>query len=138
MAVDFEDFEDFDRFLDEARRGLDALGKEPLPEKELAGGEGTAADGRVSARVSPECRLTSLKVDPRVVRMGSHELCDLIMVAVNAALDDLRANLEARREHVDVAGLAQALEGVQEESMRKMNALTQEIGDLARRIESRG
>jgi hypothetical protein len=60
------------------------------------------------------------------------------MVAVNAALDDLRANLEARHEHVDVAGLAQALEGVQEESMRKMNAFMQEIGDLARRTESRG
>ncbi|MGS2644630.1 YbaB/EbfC family nucleoid-associated protein [Streptosporangium sp. LJ11] len=135
MAVNFEDF---DRFLDEARRGLDALGKEPPPKEEPRGGEGRAADGRVSATVSPQCRLTSLKVDPRIMRMGSRELCDLIMVAVNAALDDLRANIEAGHEHVDVAALARALEGVQDASMRKMNALTHEIGDLARRIENRG
>ncbi|MFS1304110.1 YbaB/EbfC family nucleoid-associated protein [Streptosporangium longisporum] len=135
MAVDFESF---DRFLDEDRRGLGALGKEPPPEREPSGGEGTAADGRVSARISPECRLTSLEVDPRIMRMGSHELCDLVMAAVNAALDDLRANVEARREHVDAAGLARALEGVQDESMRTMNAIVQEIGDLAHRIENRG
>ncbi|MER7128462.1 hypothetical protein [Streptosporangium saharense] len=128
--------EDFDRFLEEARRALDAA--DQPPEDELSGGEGTAADGRIVARVSPDGLLTSLKADPRVMRMGLQELCDQVVHAVNAALGDLRANLDARHGAVDVTGLAETLETVQEESLRKMNDFVQEIEELARRIEGRG
>ncbi|MFF0578829.1 hypothetical protein [Streptosporangium saharense] len=129
--------EDFDRFLEEARRALDAADRPPSDE-ELPGGEGTAADGRIVARVSPDGLLTSLQADPRVMRMGLQELCDQVVHAVNAALGDLRSNLDARHGAVDLTGLAETLGTVQEESLRKMNDFVREIEELARRIEGRG
>ncbi|MEU1735210.1 YbaB/EbfC family DNA-binding protein [Streptosporangium sp. NPDC020145] len=130
-------FEDFDRFLEEARRALDAADRPPS-EDEPPGGRGTAADGRIVAEVSPDGLLSSLRADPRVMRMGLQELCDQVVHAVNAALNDLRSNLDARHGAVDVTGLTETLGTVQEESMRRMNLFVEEIGELARRIEGRG
>ncbi|MEU8248688.1 YbaB/EbfC family nucleoid-associated protein [Nonomuraea sp. NPDC048916] len=51
-------------------------------------GKAEAAGGLVAARVGADGRLVGLKLQPRVMRLGSDELAEAIVAAVNAALED--------------------------------------------------
>src|SRR5258707_1142939 len=82
---------DLDRLLEDTRRALSEMGARPADQATLAElrGTGTAADDQVRAAVVIGGRLETLSVDPRLMRMGSEALCEQIVFAVNAALDDL-------------------------------------------------
>ncbi|WP_188189685.1 YbaB/EbfC family nucleoid-associated protein [Nonomuraea sp. SYSU D8015] len=101
-------------------------------------GEGTAANGRVRATVAPGGRLSSLTVDPRLMRAGSEEMCAEIVKAVNAAVDDLRAKaVQQAGASPDAEELSATLLTLQQESVRQMEKFTQAINDVVLRFERR-
>ncbi len=126
------------RLLEDTRRALGALRTGSGSGSEDAKpvhGEGSAADGRVTAAVASGGHLESLTVDPRLLRSGSEEVCAQIMVAVNAAMDDLKTRTaEASPAVMDPAALAETLEGLQTESMRQMSRFTEGIAETVAKI----
>ena len=102
-----------DQLLEDTRRVLAEMrpGAGTPPDPGELRGEGEAADGQVRAVAGPSGsgksgmvravagaggRLESLTVNPRALRLGSEALCEQIVVAVNAALDDLRDRVEGQ------------------------------------------
>lgn len=128
-----------DRLLEDTRRMLEQMrsgGEEPPDPGELRG-EGEAADGQVQAVAVAGGRLESLTVNPRAMRMGSEALCEQIVAAVNAALDDLRGKAAAQAVAaggVDPAALAEQMRDLHTESVRQMDMFTQGIRDALDRI----
>ncbi|WP_285779517.1 YbaB/EbfC family nucleoid-associated protein [Microtetraspora sp. NBRC 13810] len=53
-----------------------------------------AAKGLVVVRVGPDYRVRGMKLDPRVMRFGSHELAEAITQAVNDAIDEVTAQTQ--------------------------------------------
>jgi hypothetical protein len=138
---------EFDPELQDARQRLSSLRAGPPSRTDLpagaeregpARGAGEASDGRVQA-VAARGRLVRLELDPRLMRLSEAELGEQIAVAVNAALEDLRAQVgTADSEPVpDPAALADTLREVQEEGLRQMTLITRAIGDATARIQSR-
>ncbi len=117
----------FERLLDDTRRALRSLrsagagGSTPRGEPaEPLRGEGAAAEGRISVSAVSGGRVEGLSVDPRLLRLGSEELCAHIVVAVNVALEDLRAQTsQVDAGGLDPAVLAGTLEGLQADSARQ-------------------
>ncbi|MEU4545335.1 YbaB/EbfC family nucleoid-associated protein [Nonomuraea dietziae] len=102
-------------------------------------GDGEAADGRVRAVAGQDGRLRELRLDPRVMRMASEDLAREILVAVNAALDDLRAGmpgLEAAGPS-DPRALAEALGGVHADVTRQLDEFADGVELVVRRLEAR-
>lgn len=132
----------FERLIEDTRRALDAMragdgsatAKEPA---EPVRGEGSAADGKVTARVVSGGHLEALTVDPRLMRSGSEELCAQIMVAVNAAMDDLRSRTAAASPvAMDPEALAGVLENLQVESAQQLSRFTQGIAETVAKISA--
>jgi hypothetical protein len=73
------------------------------------------------------------------MRSSEAELGEQIAAAVNAALEDLRAqSATADSEPVpDPAELAETLREVQEEGLRQMTLITRAISDATGRIQAR-
>lgn len=62
-------------------------------------GSASVEDGRIKATYSAKGGLTSLFIDPRAMRMGSEELAEKIMAAIQEAARDLQEqNAEAMSE----------------------------------------
>jgi DNA-binding protein YbaB len=128
---------DLDRLLQDTRRVLSELGarrpdQDVLPDLR---GVGTAADDQVRASVAVGGRLETLTVNPRLMRMGSEALCEQIVAAVNAAVDDLATKVvESAPEVPDQADLGQQLEEIQTESVRRMETFTQGVADAVAQI----
>jgi DNA-binding protein YbaB len=148
-AVGVGDFggTDFERLLDETRRALGALGSGGRTGDEVAGpsdpdaepltGEGSAADGKITAKVAAGGHLKELIVDPRLLRSGAEELCGQIKIAVNAAMDDLRAHTaQAGPATMDPAALAGMIEELQTESVRQMSQFTQGVAETVAKINA--
>ncbi len=145
-AVGVGDFggADFERLLGETRRALGALrssdgGADQAADAaaEPVRGEGSAADGKITATVAAGGHLEELKVDPRLMRSGSEELCAQIVLAVNAAMDDLRAHTaQASPAAMDPAALAGMLENLQTESVRQMSQFTQGVAETVAKISA--
>jgi hypothetical protein len=137
---------EFDPDLREARQRLESLrasapGRTVRPQTgadEPVRGVGEASEGRVQA-VAARGRLVRLELDPRLMRSSEAELGEQIAVAVNAALEGLRAQAAtAESEPVpDPAALAETLREVQEEGLRQMTLITRAIGDATARIQAR-
>lgn len=148
---------DFERLLGETRRALGALGSGARPRGEAGegalpgtgpsggpdaaaepvSGEGSAADGKITAKVAAGGHLDELTVDPRLLRSGSAELCAQIKIAVNAAMDDLRAHtVQAGPATMDPAALAGMLEELQTESVRQMSQFTQGVAETVAKINA--
>lgn len=131
---------DVDRLLGDARRLLGEIrsaapGAASNPDIEELRGVGEAANGLIQATVATGGRLESLRADPRAMRLGSEALCEEIMVAVNAALDDLRAKAQAAGPVLpDQAVLDQRLEELQSESVRRMEMFTQGVAEAIDQI----
>lgn len=135
--------DDLGRLLEDTRRALGALrtpgssagaAREPA---EPVRGEGTAAEGKVSAKVVAGGHVEELHVDPRLMRLGSAELCAQIVIAVNAAMDDLRSKAaEAAPAVMDPAALAGVLENLQAESVRQMSRFGEGVAETVARINS--
>lgn len=132
--------DEFGRLLEDTRRALGALrtgSGAGSADAEPVQGEGLAADGRVTARVASGGHLEALTVDPRLLRSGSEEVCAQIMVAVNAAMDDLKARTaEAGPGVADPAALAETLESLQTESVRQMSRFGEGIAETVAKINA--
>jgi DNA-binding protein YbaB len=104
---------------------------------EPVSGEGSAADGKITAKVAAGGHLEELTVDPRLLRSGSEDLCAQIKIAVNAAMDDLRARTaQAGPATMDPAALAGMLEELQTESVRQMSQFTQGVAETVAKINA--
>ncbi|MEO3800749.1 YbaB/EbfC family nucleoid-associated protein [Nonomuraea sp. B1E8] len=64
-----------------------------LPEDDPLTGAGEAAGGQVRAVVGEDGLLARMKLDPRAMRLGSHELAGHIVAAVRAAQQDRLARV---------------------------------------------
>lgn len=127
------------RALDVMRAGGDAADRAADPAVDRVAevrGEGSAADGQVQAVAVTGGRLESVRVDPRAMRMGSEALSEQVVLAVNAALDDLRGKVSEQPMPgaVDPAALAAQMRELQDESVRQMEKFGQAIGDALGRI----
>jgi hypothetical protein len=101
-------------------------------------GEGTAADGRIRATVIAGGRLESLIADPRVMRMGSADLCQEIVLAVNAAVDERQTKTgEHSGAAINVVDLSEKLQELQDTLLRQMEMFTKATNDTAARLEKR-
>ncbi|GAA2615748.1 YbaB/EbfC family nucleoid-associated protein [Actinomadura fulvescens] len=144
---------ELDRMLTDARKTLESMRKggeadRPAAAAGAAGsgtagrggtpveGAGQAADGRVRATVVAGGRLKSVDLDPRAMRLASAELGEQIVVAVNAALDDLRTKAAgaATGESVDTDALGKQVEEIQNQGLRQMELITQALNDTIAKI----
>lgn len=134
LAVDLGSAE-MDQLLSQTRRTLQALRSSRLPDA-AARGEGESANGRVRA-VAAGGRLQSVELDPRVMRLPSHDLAAHVVAAVNAALDDLAAQAPTAGDLAvpDPKELAAAVAEVQEQSVRQMAAISQAIAAAVQRVK---
>ena len=133
----------FDRLLEDTRRSLRQM-RAPVPAQGAeqaapATGTGAAADGQIEATVRSGGRLESLRMDPKALRMGSQALCEQLVLAVNAALDDLHAKAPDPAAQgtvdVDTAALADRIGELQGQAVRQMSMFAQGITDALARIE---
>lgn len=135
---------DLDRLLGEARETLESMrqggGAAPdrpaAPRSEQLQGIGEAAGGRVAVTAVPGGRIDAVRLDPRVMRMASEELGEQLALAVNAALDDLRAKSAAAGtdQAVDTAALSRQVERLQNDGLRQMALIGQAITESLSRI----
>ncbi len=130
--------EGMERLLAETRRALRAVRREPAADgDEPASGTGNACDGRIHVVVQAPGKVTALDLDPRIMRLPSQELSSEIMVAVNAALDDLRRTAVDATVPADPAVLGNQLEELQQESIRQMERFTSAINGAIAQIRTR-
>lgn len=129
--------------LSDARKTLESMrqAKEASADREAAEqieGIGEAADGRITVTAITGGRITGVHIDPRAMRMGSEALGEELAIAVNAALDDLRAKAAgaAADQVVDVTALSKQVEQLQNDSLRQMSLLSQAIAENLARINS--
>ncbi len=153
------DFDELERTLAAARSRLDALRaraagglarragrQDGLPgdpgTAAVARGSGEAAAGQVRAvAVSDHATglIESVQLEPRVLRMATGELAGHLVAALNAAVDDLRANALAAPgagavPGIDVGVLAKRLSEVQDQAARELYQLTSALQDVVAKI----
>ncbi|MEU2616239.1 YbaB/EbfC family DNA-binding protein [Micromonospora sp. NPDC007271] len=104
---------------------------------QLLRAEGSAADGCVRAVAVQGGRIESVVVAPELAEVGLEELCGHVVVAVNAALADLDAQVSASAR-ADVDALAARLGGLQEQSMRQMELFSRAMEDVMARLNRGG
>ena len=127
---------DFGRLLEETISALKPTGTAGGPEEgaEIRG-QGEALDGFVTVVAKPGGRLESLTLNPRVLRTDSATLAAEILTAVNAALDDLQAKVNAAVPAVPPSeALVERLKEIQDTSVRRMETFLQTIGEVQNRI----
>jgi DNA-binding protein YbaB len=134
---------DFGPLISQTLRALREAGAgaaEPADDAEPTAlrGNGVAADGLIRASAAPGGLVESLELDPRVLRWDTGTLTTEIVAAVNAALADLRAQLQSAVAPPDPGALAQRLEQVQQASTRQMQAFLQALTDAQEHIAAAG
>lgn len=127
-----------DELLTRTQQALSAMRSRPVEHpdgdaEELLRADGTAADGLVRAVVVQGGRLESVTVDPRLSAAGVEAVCGHIVVAVNAALADLEAQVSASAR-ADADALAARLGGLREQSRRQMEMFSQAMEHAAARL----
>lgn len=133
-----------DSLLEDTRRALEQMRPAAGAAAEQATegrGTGEAAEGQVRATAMVGGRLESLQVDPRAMRLGSQALGEQIVIAVNAALDDLREQVGDTPVPgaADPAALAEQMRDLQQRSAHQMEMLSQGVtAAMARIRESTG
>lgn len=110
--------------------GADGDGVERPPLR----GTGTSPSGFVSAVATIGGRIESVSVDPRGLRLDSQSLGEEVAAAVNAALDDLRAQAKLAPEAVDLAALHAELTQVRDESARQFSSFLGSIAAAQERV----
>lgn len=133
------DINEFDRMLTETRGLLDQIrsGQARPPDAERAEGRGEAAGGKVRVVAGTGGELTSVELDPRVMRMPSEELAEELRSAVNAALRELRSRSQATGTAIDPDVLAERLREAQDRGLRQMAVFTQTLNELMTQIGTR-
>ncbi|MEU3455222.1 YbaB/EbfC family DNA-binding protein [Micromonospora sp. NPDC006766] len=115
-------------------RAADQVDGDPA---QLLRAEGVAAGGQVRAVVVQGGRLESVVVDPELAEAGMEAVCGHVVVAVNAALADLDAQVSASAR-ADVDALAARLGGLQDQSVRQMELFSRAMEDVVARLNRSG
>jgi DNA-binding protein YbaB len=131
---------EFDDLFEQARQALDQVRRQAAsdpdaPEPEPVTAE--AADGQVRAVMTPAGKLAELNVEPKLLRQGIEEVCAQLVIAVNDAIDQLRARSRPVGA-VDPEALATTLREVQTESVRRMAAFGTVVDDVVNRLVQSG
>ncbi|MBC6457982.1 YbaB/EbfC family nucleoid-associated protein [Actinomadura sp. HBU206391] len=131
----------FEQKLRAARESLGSRTVSPAgdgAEAELRG-EGEAVEGRVHAVALTGGRFDSLTLDPRVMRMDTAELADAISLALNAALDSVRAQASAQQIDMvpDAGTLMERLSEVQNAGLRQLDMMNRAINEALGGIRDR-
>ena len=124
-----------DEFLTRTEQALSLMRSRAADDAEardLLRAEGTAAGGLVRAVVVQGGRLESVTVDPELAGQGIEGVCGQVVVAVNAALANLDAQVSASTR-ADIDALAARLGGLQEQSMRQMKLFSEVMGGVVTR-----
>ena len=130
--------EGLDQLLSSARQALEAARTGGSSSAEPVQAVGTAGDDeQIRATVRTPGQLTSLELDPRVMRLPSAELAEQIMLAINRALTELR-NQAVATAAVDLDALNGQLQDLHQESIRQMERFTSAIDGAVSQIRSRG
>jgi DNA-binding protein YbaB len=129
-TVDFGDL--VDELDDVMRTVRDA---QNLDDEELAG-IGEIRRGEVRAVCVPTARLDSLTLDSRALR-GTLELERDVVTVVNAALEDLAAEIQERqaRADIDADALHKRLGQVRERNLARLGSYFQSMSDVINGIE---
>ncbi|MCK2212587.1 YbaB/EbfC family nucleoid-associated protein [Actinomadura sp. ATCC 31491] len=95
-------------------------------------GTGTAADGMIVVGADSTGRVDSIKLNPRVMRLGSQELADHLLRAVTAAQDDCARQAQALIAEAGVAAPVDeaAIQAMERRLMQTHEAFVKELGDF--------
>jgi DNA-binding protein YbaB len=129
--------DDLDQLLGRTRQTLDAARAGGTADDEDVRGEGADLDGFVRVVVTAGGRVDRIEVDRRAMRLGSHEMAERIVTAVNAALDDLDAKATGRGDlgGLDTAELAARAQEIQNASLRQLQTYAASLRDLMNSFE---
>ncbi|MEU8104221.1 YbaB/EbfC family nucleoid-associated protein [Nonomuraea muscovyensis] len=103
-------------------------------------GSGSSGDGLVAATVGDDGLLEALRLDPRVLRLGSHDLAEQVVAAVRAAQ---RRHLSQAAEATDAAAepdpepLVQRLDEMELQAAQDFDRLVSALDETLRRLEGR-
>lgn len=130
--------EGFDQLLARAREALESMRGGVAPDgAEPSQGAGSADDEKIRVTVTAPGRITSLELDPVVMRRPSEDLAADLVAAVNAALDDLRANATEAGTGPDLDALNGQLAELHEGSVRQMAYFTSAANSAIDQIRAR-
>jgi len=129
--------EGLDKVLADTRRALQAVRSAPTTDGEPIQGAGSASDGRVRVVTQAPGHVTALELDPRLMRLSSEDLAAEIVIAVNAAFDDLRTKAVEAVMPADLGAMSSQLEDLQNESVRQLERFTSAISGAVEQIRSR-
>jgi hypothetical protein len=106
-----------------------------------ASGSGTGASGLVIASVGSDGLLARLRLDPRALRLGSHDLAELIVGAVRAAQEEHLAQAPDEPEQPEdpeaERRLSSRLDELEVGAVRDFERLTSALDEVLRRLEDR-
>lgn len=119
--------------LAQARAALREVSKGVTP-PERAESVAVAADGRIQVTLGTDGRVSTIGIDPRVLREGSEYLAAELRQAVNDALDGQDAGVDVSEPMPDLAAISATVERLQDESLRQMREMTQAIGETMRKL----
>jgi hypothetical protein len=122
--------EELDFGLEEARQQMrDLVAASTGPDGQPPEGYGEAANGMVRVAVAGG-RISTVELDPRVMRLPSQELAEAFADAANAALADLASKAPAVvSTPVDLAAAERQLAEAQEQSARQLRRYEQTISE---------
>lgn len=129
---------EFTRMLDATVGALRSAGAQPQDEETARLRRiGESAQGQVRAEFGADGRLQSLALGPRMMRLGSVELCDHVVTAVNAAIDSMRGDAAAPAVG-DLSQLTEDLEEVRDTAVPRLGAFLQALTDAQQRMAGGG
>ena len=124
--------------LSDTRRLIDSMrAASPAADAPPPEGIGTALDGAIRCTAGMPGVVTSLELDPKVMRMSSREAAHRVAEAVNAALADLRLQMSTAVPQVDPELLSGQVAQLQDESIRQMQRFTSAISEAIEQIRRR-
>ncbi|MGC4746841.1 YbaB/EbfC family nucleoid-associated protein [Micromonospora sp. DT201] len=130
---------DFARMLDVTVGALRAAS--PAPEDEETARRrriGESADGLVQAEFGADGRLAALTLDPRLMRLGSAQVGDHVIEAVNAAIDKMRGAAAPVPAAGDLSQLTEQLQEIRDTAVPRLGAFMQALADAQRRMSPGG
>jgi DNA-binding protein YbaB len=138
-AVDMPDvaqlFDETQRLLEPLRRARpDANLHADEHGEDIRGAGQSGADGLVRAVATANRRVGRLEIDPRAIQVGSRQLADDVVAAVNMALDDLD---QRHRERAGLAAgdreeLSRQVHELQDAALRQLQTFGSALSDLMR------
>ncbi|GAA2691959.1 YbaB/EbfC family nucleoid-associated protein [Actinoplanes palleronii] len=130
---------EFARMLDAARCALRAAS--PAPQDEETARQqrlGESADGQVRAEFGADGRLAAVTLDPRLLRLGTQEIGEHVVAAVNAAIDAMRAGAAPVPAAGDLSQLTEQLQEVRDTAVPRLGAFLQTLTEAQQRMARGG